>query len=267
MFKRPHYIAAALVALVALLVLNLPGHATSRLKLAIGGLFLPLFGVAGGAQQAADKVTSTLIPRSELVRQYEALLRENQQLRLQSAQAAAIAIENARLRQLIGWQQRTQWKLKLAKVVLRDPANWWRTVRIDLGSRDGIRENLPVLTTDGLVGRVSSVSYTSSQVTLLGDPNCRVSAVVQGSSGDTGIIMSGGVFDGAFVNLSYLSRHANFKPGEIVVTSGMGGIFPRGIPIGTVVDTRQVDYGLYVEAQVKLAADLGALEELWVMLP
>ncbi len=50
---------------------------------------------------------------------------------------------------------RHPWKLKLANVILRDPANWWRTLQIDLGSRDGVRENLPVLTPDGLVGRVS----------------------------------------------------------------------------------------------------------------
>ena len=59
---------------------------------------------------------------------------------------------------------------------MRDPANWWRTVQIDLGSRDGIQTNQPVLTAEGLVGRVSSVSYVSSQVVLIGDPNCRVSA-------------------------------------------------------------------------------------------
>ena len=90
-------------------------------------------------------------------------------------QAEETARENARLRHLLGWQQQTAWKFKLARVVLREPANWWRTAQIDLGTRDGLRVNLPVLTTDGLVGRVSSVSLTRSQVTLLGNPNCKVS--------------------------------------------------------------------------------------------
>ena len=74
---------------------------------------------------------------------------------VQALQAAAIARENDQLRALLGWQRQAPWKLKLANVVMRDPANWWRTVQIDLGSRDGVRENLPVLTADGLVGRVS----------------------------------------------------------------------------------------------------------------
>ena len=75
--------------------------------------------------------------------------------------------------QLYGWQQKTTWKLKLANAIVRDPANWWRTVQIDLGSRDGLRTNLPVLSTEGLVGRVSSVSLTRSQVVLVGDHDCR----------------------------------------------------------------------------------------------
>lgn len=267
MFKRPHYIAAALVVLAALLLLNLPGRASARLKLAVSGLFLPLFGITGAAQQTADKAANALIPRSELARQNEQLLREVQQLRAQAVQSEQTAIENERLRRLVGWQQKAPWNLKLANVVLRDPANWWRTIQIDLGARDGIRENLPVLTMDGLVGRVSSVSHTRSQVVLLGDPNCRVSALVQNAAGDTGIIAAGGLFDGSFIELSHLSRHAEFKPGQNVVTSGLGGVFPKGIPVGKIVDTRQGGYGLYVEAQVKLAANLGALEEVWVMLP
>ena len=105
-----------------------------------------------------DRAADTVLPRGELLKEIEELRRENQQLRIQQQQADATARENDQLRALVGWQRQTPWKLKLASVVLREPANWWRTVQIDLGSRDGVRVNLPVLTTDGLVGRVSSVS-------------------------------------------------------------------------------------------------------------
>ncbi len=67
--------------------------------------------------------------------------------------------------------------------------------------------------------------------------------------------------------LSYLPRTSSLKPGQNVVTSGLGGIFPKGIAIGKVVDARPVEFGLYVEARVKLAANLNALEEVWVLLP
>ena len=84
---------------------------------------------------------------------------------------------------------------------------------------------------------------------------------------DTGIIGASGPLDAEFVELGYLSRGANLKPAQDVVTSGEGGIFPPGIPIGKIVDVQAVDYGLRAEARVKLAANLNALEEVWVMFP
>jgi len=269
MLKRPHYIAVGMVVLLALLVLNLPGRATARLKLAIGSLFLPLFGLASGAQQLTGKAGDLLLSRSELARQNESLRRENEQFRLLAMQAEEMARENDRLRKLFQWQQQHRWKsrLKLARVILRDPANWWRTMQIDLGSRDGLRTNLPVLAIGGLVGRIHSVSLTRSQVVLVGDPNCKVAALVENETLDTGVMGNAGPLDTSLVELSYLSRNAALKPGQNVVTSGLGGIFPAGIPIGKVVDSRLAEYGLYTEARVKLEANLGALEEVWVLLP
>ena len=267
MFKRPYYIAVALVALLTLVVLNLPGRTTTRLKLAIGSVFLPLFGVAGGAQQVAARAGDALLPKSELIRANEALRRQNDELRLQAMQAAETARENDRLRQLVGWQKQSPWKLKLARVLSRDPANWWRTVQIDLGSRDGLRENLPVLTTDGLIGRVSVVSLTRSQVVLIGDPNCKVPALVKNQSNDMGIVAGGGLFDGSFVRLTCFANTANLKPGQAVVTSELSAIYPPGIPVGTVADAHPAESGLYTEAEVKLLAHLNSLEEVWVLLP
>ena len=252
--------------LLTLVILNLPSQTTARFKLVIGSLFLPLFGLASTSQHLTGAAGDAVVPRGELLHLNDGLRRENQQLRLQAMQAQETASENARLRQLVGWQQQTPWKLKLARVVLREPANWWRTVQIDLGSRDGLRVNLPVLTMDGLVGRISSVSLTRSQVVLLGDPNCKVSARVE-ETRDIGIIGASGPLETEFVELGYLSRNANLKPAQNVVTSGDGGIFPKGIPIGKIVDARILDYGLRTEARVRLAANLNALEEVWVMFP
>ena len=266
MLKRPHYIAFGLVAVLTLIILNLPSKTTARMKLGIGSLFVPLFGLAASSQQAAGQATDAIIPRGELVRQNEALRRENQQLRLQGLQAEEVLRENARLRQLLGWQQQKRWKLKLANVVLREPANWWRTVQIDLGSRDGAQVNLPVLTADGLVGRVVSVSLTRSQVVLLADANCKVAARVDNPSRDTGVVSGSGPLESEFVELGYLSRNAELKPGQNVWTSGLGGIFPKDIPIGKVVDIHPIEYRLVAVARVKLAANLNALEEVWVMM-
>lgn len=267
MLRRSHYIALGLIVLLTLVILNLPGQTTARLKLGIGSLFLPLFGLTSSAQQMAGTAGDAVVPRQELLKLNDGLRRENQQMRLQAMQAEETAQENARLRQLVGWQRQKSWKLKLARVVLREPSNLWLTVQIDLGSRDGLQVNLPVLTADGLVGRISSVSLTRSQVTLLGDPNCKVSARVENETRDAGVIGPSGPLETDLVALGYLSRNASLKPGQSVVTSGVGGIFPPGIPIGKVVDVQPVDYGSRAEARVKLAANLNALEEVWVKFP
>src|SRR5262245_26043284 len=165
MFKRSHYIALGLVMLLTLTIMNLPSRAKARMKQGIASLFAPPFGLTRSAKETASKAGDYVVPRSELIKQNEALRRENDQLKLQLQDAEKVVKENNQLHKLLGIQQRTQLKLRLANVILRDPANWWRTVKIDLGTRDGLSNNLPVLTIDGsLAGRIASVSLTSSQV-------------------------------------------------------------------------------------------------------
>lgn len=267
MFKKRHYFALGVVVLAAVLIFSLPQRATSRLKLAVGSLFLPLFGLLNTAQQLPVSAADAVMTRSALLREVTELQNQDQQLRIQMMQAAAIERENDQLRALLGWQRQMPWKMKLANVVMRDPANWWRTVQIDLGSRDGVAPNMPVLSPEGLVGRVSAVGFARSQVVLIGDPNCRVSAMVENPAHDIGIVTASGPLDNSLVDLTYLSGNADVKAGENVVTSGEGGIFPRGILIGQIVDSQSVEFGLYTEARVKLSANLGGLEQVWVLFP
>jgi rod shape-determining protein MreC len=267
MLKQKNYLALGAVVFVAVVLLSLPTRATSHLKLAVGSWFLPLFGLANAGQQLPADLADSVLPRRELLKQIDNLRRENQQLKEQQAQTAAIARENNQLRALFNWEKTVPWRLKLARVVMRDPANWWRTIQIDLGSRDGLTNDLPVITDAGLVGRVSSVSLTHSQVVLIGDPNCRVSALVENTARDMGVLIAGGTLDTSLVELTYLASSANLKPGESVITSGLGGVFPKGIPIGQIVDSRSVEYGLYTDARVKLNANLGSLEQVWVLFP
>ena len=267
MFKQKHYLALGAVTLVTVLLLSLPSRAVSHLKLGIGGLFLPLFGAVNAARQLPDRAADAVLPRGELLKKIENLRRENQEFKVRRQQTDAIARENDQLRTLVGWQRQQPWKLKLASVALRDPANWWRTVQIDVGKPDGVTTNLPVLTADGLVGRVSSVGYTRSQVVLIEDPACRVSARVLNPAHDLGVISPGGPMENSLVNLSYLSGNANLKPGQLVITSGEGGIVPAGIPIGQIADSSQAEFGLYTAARVKLSANLGALDQVWILFP
>jgi len=265
MFKKKRYILLAIVAVIAFVLLNLPANTVARLRLAIGSQFLPFFGLANVSSDLAGSTAELALSKRELIRQNELLRRENDQLKAIGLQANQLAQENARLTQMVAWQARTPWRMKLARVVLRDPANWWSTVQIDLGSQHGIKLNMPVMTVDGLVGRVSAVGLTRSQVVLVGDPNCRVSAMVDNEARDAGVTGDASPLERDLIQLNYLARNAVIKPGQRVFSSNLGGTFPQGIPIGTVVDAKQVEYGLSVEARVKLSAALGSLEEVWVI--
>lgn len=269
MLQRSHYIVLVLVVLFVLALMSQSERVASRLKQAISGLFLPLFGLANTAQTLADQGATALLSRPELQRRLQELQVENQRLQLQGRQWEELTQENVRLRDALQLPRQVPWKLKPCQVVGRDPANWWRSITINSGTRGGITNNLPVLSPQGfLVGRVSTAGFTQSEVVLLGDPDCRVSVLIE-STRDHGIIApsESGPIDTSFVELKYLPGNSEVQPGQWVRTSGLGGIFPKGILVGQVADVRNVQYGLHLEARAKLTANLSKLEEVWVILP
>ncbi len=271
MFKKAHFIGLIVVVLVVAVLLKLPVQTMGKFKLAISGLFLPLFGWVSSTHDVAQKTGNIIVTKRELLEANKRLQNENQQLRLLLTRDAELERENDRLRQYVGWKKQQPGSLKLGRVIAHDPANWWRSVTIDLGARDGIRVGLPARTMDGLVGRVYSVSETHSQVVLLGDPNVRVSAGVMTTNRqeETGIIMTSSTSpqENNMVDLAYLPGSSVVSPGQLVKTEGDGGVFPPGIPIGRIVDKRSRDNGLTTEARVQLFANLASLEEIWVIVP
>jgi rod shape-determining protein MreC len=270
MLKRPHYIALSLVLFLVLMFLNLPGRTATQCKLALSGLFLPLFGLSGSVHALVEQLGRSLTPRHVILGELEQLRRENSHLRLRETQLTNVWIENERLRQALRLQQQLPWKVQYARVVLRDPANWWRTVQIDAGARQGVAVNMPVLTLDGqLVGKVQQVGASTARVALVGDPDCGVSAVVEeGTARDYGVVASssGDILDASVVEMTYINRPTVSKPGQAVRTSGLGGVFPPGILVGHIIDTNSVGFGLYSEARVKLGANLDGLDDVWVIL-
>jgi rod shape-determining protein MreC len=267
MSKRPYYVACGAVLLIVLILLQLPERKTHRVKLLLGGFFFPLFSLAGSVENTAGHATERLATRGSLLQQVAQLQRENQQLRFQLSQLQDAWRENTRLKQALGWQPIMPWQLKPGRVIGQDPANWWRMIHIDLGSRDGLRANQPVLTPEGLVGKVTEVGFARSQVVLAGDPACRFSAQVQ-ETRDKGIIAPDEKsFSHLLVNFTFVPTTATLKPGQLIVTSGDGGVFPKGVPVGQIVDVQTNESGPYLEARVRLLANLNQLEEIWVMLP
>jgi rod shape-determining protein MreC len=237
------------------------------MKLALGSVFMPLFGLAGSGQDVAKQARQALLPKRQLAQQVEALQLENDALRLKLTQTAALWQENERLRRELAWRKEVPWQLRLARVIGHDPSNWWRSLWIDLGSREAVKTNMPVLTADGVVGRIAEVAFTRSRVVLAGDPNCRFAGQVA-STRAKGIVMPDeGSFDRQIVHFTYVPTMQSLRPGEPVITSGEGGVFPKGIAVGRIVDVATNVSGLYLDARVRLAANLNRLEEVWVLFP
>jgi len=259
--------AFGFVLMVALAVLCLPERHATRAKLASGSVFMPLFGLAGSVEDLVDRSQQALLPRSFLVKQIETLREENAALRFEVLQAQSIHQENERLRQTVEWAQQAPWRLRLARVIGQDPSNWWRTLWIDLGEREQMQVNMPVLTPQGLVGRVTEVAFARSRVVLVGDPQCRFAAQVEDTR-DKGIVAPDEAsFDRQVVHFTYVPTTVSLAQGALVVTSGDGGVFPKGIPVGRIVDFSTNRFGLFLEARLRLSANLNRLEEVWVMVP
>ena len=270
-FNRSQQTAVGALLLTVFLLLLLPETARAKLKSAIGGLFLPVIGVSTAGQsmvnslgQAAATEPGISSENQALGQAVQAELAESD-LKLENAQLRA---ENQRLREAVEWELRIPWKSKLTQIVGRDSFNWWRRIKLNIGSERGIRFNQPVISPEGeLVGRISEVGPKTSWAVLVGDPNCRFSALIKESRNQGGIVAPR-QFSSDFrvVELTYLPNDVEVRPGQMVVTSGLGGAFPKEIPVGQVQDSWLSKDGLYIEARIKLHADLNQLEEVRVLI-
>lgn len=198
----------------------------------------------------------------ELEAQYQLLVQENKKLSAENSLLRGIEEENKKLRQIINYRERSSFQLVSATVIARDHSAWWNTIKIDRGSNEGIVPNMPVITDNGLVGKTTVVTPDLSIVMLITDEECNVAAKVEGTS-EQGIV-SGLRDSAAVLQLSFLSKLADLKEGQHVYTAGVrGGIFPSGIPIGTIKSFRV--RSLDGQALVEPAVDLSELEDVFVI--
>lgn len=206
--------------------------------------------------------------RRELAKRNEQLRTENEALRQQVRALSETGRENIRLSELIKLKEHNPPRTIGARVIGRDASNWWKSIQIDRGADDGLRENMAVVNADGLIGKTVRVTAGESRVLLLLDPACKVSALLQDSR-EPGVVEG---VDAAFnrggrCHMTYVGRATQPKPGESIMTSGLGGVFPKGFLIGTVVRA-QLDSqtGMYQDIEVKTAVNFRELEEVIVIL-
>ena len=166
-------------------------------------------------------------------------------------------LENKRLRSLLGFKQKARKYSTPALIIGRDPNNWSSIIFIDKGKNDGIVQDMVVISGEGLVGRVREMGETMSKVMLVNDIDSKVGAIVQRNR-DQGLLI--GTSEGK-CKLIYLSLDSDVKKGDKILTSGMGGIYPKGILIGQVTEVAKERGRLYKYAIIEPSGELSKLEE------
>jgi len=203
----------------------------------------------------------------DVKRQVSDLRTENARLRLESRRLAALAAENARLREMLGFRDRARRHSHLlpTRVVGKSTSPFFRVVRIelDVGSRL-VNVGQPVVTTYGVIGQVSRVFSSYADVQLVADSRSAVDVVVQRNRA-RGILKGLGSSDHYRCKIEYLLRTDEVAEGDVVVTSGMGGRYPKDLRIGVVSEVSRKQYGLYQQVEVTPSVDFSRLEEAFVV--
>ena len=186
------------------------------------------------------------------------IIEEMKQERIQLLESRG---ENRRLRSLLGFRQDFQKPLLPAAVIAKDLSGWFQTAVIDRGTRDGIEEGMAVLSVQGIVGQIMEASRSFSRVLLITDPNNSVAALIQRSRA-RGIVVGNGP---QLCRLRYLHRSEDVKPGDLVLASGLDGVYPKGVLVGTVFKAEKKDPELFQRVKLQPSVDFRRLEEVMVL--
>lgn len=235
---------------------------------AVGPIGSAVLVVLGPAQTALARMSDAVARLWRLYTDIGRLRIENTRLRedverlsQEIARLREQAQATQRLERLLDFRAATGGRAIGARLIGRDTSQWFAVILVDRGSRDGVRRNDPVVAAEGLVGRVLTVSPTTSQVLLITDARSAVGVVLQ-QSREAGVVEGQGQ---AVVRLKYLSRAREVTIGSMVITSGLTGLFPRGLPVGTVVSLVREQGALYQEALVAPVVNLDRLEEVLIL--
>ncbi len=249
-------------------VLVLSPKTMERLQGAVLSMITPFLATGSSLQKQVAEVTQRLKTLQELEKENAHLKITNRKLSAENQLLQGLAEENKQLREALEYRKRSVFRLIPARVIGRDTSTWWSTMEINRGEKHGIRIDMPVLTDDGLVGKVISVAAEASRVVLVSDESCKVAATVEGTT-ERGIV-SGNVRGERLANknepllsMNIPSKHAQVQPGQKVYSSGVGGVFPSGVLIGTIQSF--ANRSLDSQAKVVPAVDLASIENVFVV--
>jgi rod shape-determining protein MreC len=226
--------------------------------------------VIGPVQTALSKVSNYAGNIRKKYVDLVGLREENNQLRQELLQYKTANIEyrealatNVRLKKLLELKESLPPPTLTAEIVGKDPSLWFRTLTINRGSSDGIQKGMPVVTVEGVVGQILTSSPNFSKVLLATDPNSAVEVITQ-KTRVHGIVK--GLGRDAVFGLNYVLKSAVVEKGDFVLTSGLGGVFPKGLMVGTVSEIEKSRRGMFQKVEIEPAVDFSQLEFLIIIM-
>jgi rod shape-determining protein MreC len=245
---------------IALLVLSTSGILTP-LEGAVNQVARPFLITFSGVGRQAGNIATSL-------RELRTLRSSNRQLQtvvdtltIDNLRLKEVEAENQRLRELLRFAQlNPMYDVRggqvMARVITRGPSNYLNSLTIDLGSEHGIEPGMPVVTERGLVGRISEVGPRTARVLLITDPSSGVQALVQRSR-EVGVVNGQA---GELPVMDYIPQDGDVTEGDLIITSGLGGNFPKNLVIGQVVEVRKKDYEMFQQARLRPTVNFDRLE-------
>lgn len=191
----------------------------------------------------------------KLQQEIDKLIRQNNELREELRQ-------RDRVGDLMNYQKERQLESVVARVIGRDATQWARVVYINKGTQDGIRENLAVVTNMGVVGHVIQAGLNTSKVMLIVDGRSSVDTLFSYDR-ISGIVVGTGM---EFCEMKFVPITAEVNVGDQIISSGLGGVYPKGLVVGTVISITKATQGLFQEITIAPSADFGRLEEVLILL-
>jgi rod shape-determining protein MreC len=218
----------------------------------------PAARVSGFFEDAWDNYINLVDVRLENLR----LRDEIKGLNTRIVTAEETRLANQRLEKLLGMKSSLKIPVLPVTVVGEDVSSWFSTLMIDRGSSSGIAEGMSVVAADGVVGQIVKVAPSSSRVLLLTDHASGIAATIQRSRA-RGVVKGKGA---GLCSLEFTTREEDVKVGDVVITSGIGGVFLKGVPIGEVTMVKRGEYGIFQTVTIRPSVNISHLEEVLVVL-
>jgi rod shape-determining protein MreC len=260
-----------MITIALLVVMGVSVNKNSKLNWLSNILSVPLKPVQGfftSIGQKIDDLFAYFDGIDALREENEALKEEIALLKEENRVYSELKSENEELRRAFGLKgEFDDYTMVGANIIAMEPGNWYSVFKVDIGERDGISDDMPVITgAKGLVGRVLDTDSNTANIQTIIDEDSAISGWIAKAGGGHAIIKGDmQLREDGYCKMVYIPIEVDVEVGDVIETSGVGGIYPKGIIIGEVIEVRKTSSELDRYAVIKPAADLKRLEEVFIL--